>query len=137
MSRPKLYRVIVPVTDLETAASFYQRVLGFAGERVSGGRHYFDCDGTILACYQPSRDGDGDDIGPLPEHLYLSVADLEATRAAVTDAGGALTKSDVHQAPAGSIARRPWGETSFYARDPFGNPLCFVRRGSEFMGRPQ
>jgi hypothetical protein len=26
----------------------------------------------------------------------------------------------------GEIATRPWGQRSFYMRDPFGNPLCFV-----------
>lgn len=37
--------------------------------------------------------------------------------------------------PLGEIARRPWGERSFYATDPFGNPLCFVGRDSVFRGR--
>ncbi len=34
-------------------------VLGVAGERVSPGRHYFDCEGVILACFDPRADGDG------------------------------------------------------------------------------
>ena len=34
----------------------------------------------------------------------------------------------------GEIARRPWGEESFYASDPFGNGLCFVSRDSVFTG---
>jgi hypothetical protein len=37
--------------------------------------------------------------------------------------------------PLGKIAQRPWGERSFYAADPFGNPLCFVARDSVFTGR--
>jgi len=32
------------------------------------------------------------------------------------------------------IKPRPWGEHSFYARDPFGNKLCFVKKGTEFLG---
>jgi hypothetical protein len=36
--------------------------------------------------------------------------------------------------PLGAIARRPWGEESFYASDPFGNPLCFVSSASVFTG---
>jgi uncharacterized glyoxalase superfamily protein PhnB len=32
------------------------------------------------------------------------------------------------------IAAMPWGETMFYARDPFGNPISFVRAGTEFTG---
>ena len=36
--------------------------------------------------------------------------------------------------PLGEIAKRPWGEESFYASDPFGNPLCFVSSASVFTG---
>jgi uncharacterized glyoxalase superfamily protein PhnB len=32
----------------------------------------------------------------------------------------------------GQIANRPWGERSFYLRDPFGNPLCFVDETTVF-----
>jgi hypothetical protein len=28
----------------------------------------------------------------------------------------------------------PWGETMFYALDPFGNPISFVEAGTEFTG---
>ena len=28
----------------------------------------------------------------------------------------------------------PWGETMFYAFDPFGNPISFVKAGTEFTG---
>jgi hypothetical protein len=28
----------------------------------------------------------------------------------------------------------PWGETLFYAADPFGNPISFVEAGTEFEG---
>ena len=52
---PRLFRVILPVTDIEEAKKFYELVLGIAGERVSPGRHYFDCGGTVLACYDPVR----------------------------------------------------------------------------------
>lgn len=131
--KPKLYRVIVPVTDVDAAATFYGRVLGFAGTRVSPGRHYFDCDGTILACFQPDAEGDPP-LGPLPDHLYLAVDDVDAVRAAVVAAGGAFPDDDVHGDPAAEIAVRPWGERSFYARDPFGNRLCFVERGTVFTG---
>lgn len=29
---------------------------------------------------------------------------------------------------------RPWGERSFYCRDPFGNGLCFVDEKTLFTG---
>jgi hypothetical protein len=40
----------------------------------------------------------------------------------------------VHGEPAGAICKRPWGERSSYAVDPFGNPLCFVDRATVFTG---
>jgi len=35
----------------------------------------------------------------------------------------------------GSIQRQPWGEVSFYAHDPLGNPLCFVDEKTLFTGK--
>jgi hypothetical protein len=32
------------------------------------------------------------------------------------------------------VAVQSWGERSFYARDPFGNPICFVDSGTLFTG---
>lgn len=55
---PHLYRVILPVSDI-------------------------DCEGTILACFDPKTDGDGYTAKPNPEPLYFSVSDLRsATRCA-------------------------------------------------------
>ena len=131
----RLFRIIVPVSDLEQAQRFYSLVLGSAGQRVSPGRHYFDCEGTILACFDPRADGDGRVARPLPEPIYLAVSDLRATYEACRAAGGGFsTSSPPGVGPLGAIARRPWGEESFYASDPFGNPLCFVSRSSVFTG---
>lgn len=132
---PHLFRVIVPVGDIERASVFYGRVLGVEGQRVSPGRHYFDCEGTILACYDPRADGDGYDPRPLPEPVYLAVDDLEKTYASAVAAGASLSAEVVPDVgPLGRIAVRPWGERSFYAADPFGNPLCFVGRDTVFTG---
>ncbi|HVR43937.1 MAG TPA: VOC family protein [Thermoanaerobaculia bacterium] len=130
---PRLFRVILPVGDIERAAAFYSEVLGMEGERVSPGRHYFDCEGTILACFDPRADGDAFDARPNPDHLYFAVADLESVHAAVVSGGGTLaTAEGGPEGPMGRIAVRPWGERSFYASDPFGNPLCFVDRRTIF-----
>lgn len=135
---PHLFRVIVPVDDVDLAAGFYARVFGDAGRRVSPGRHYFDCEGTILACYDPRADGDDRVAAALSEPLYFAVDDLEAAYAAARAAGASFSSADVPDVgPPGEIARRPWGELSFYAEDPFGNPLCFVSRDSVFIGRPR
>ncbi len=131
-----LFRVILPVSDIDRAAKFYEAVLAMKGMRVSPGRHYFDCDGTILACFDPNADGDGYAHRPLPEWLYFAVDDIEATFAACKTAGATLAPGEVHGDPAGAIAKRPWGERSFYIEDPFGNKLCFVDRATLFVGRP-
>jgi uncharacterized glyoxalase superfamily protein PhnB len=124
---PKLYRVILPVSDIEKATQFYARVLGIGGERVSSGRHYFDCGGTILACFDPRADGDAWDAKPNPDHVYFAVDDLEATfvRAKLAEC------SEIDKA----IATQPWGERMFYAKDPFGNPIAFVDRTTLFTGK--
>lgn len=125
---PRLYRVILPVADIQGAATFYGSVFGSPGQRVSPGRHYFDCGATILACYDPIADGDqgmgGWQFHPL-QYLYFAVADLEATLARVRAAGGIIDE------PIGTM---PWGERLFYARDPFGSRLCFVDERTLFTG---
>lgn len=122
----RLYRVILPVSDIERAQQFYAQVLGLPGKRVSPGRHYFDCGGTILACFDPWADGDRFDAVPNPDHLYFAVDDLEETYIRAQNAGCAWIEE--------RITTRPWGERSFYAKDPFGNPVCFVDRHTMFTG---
>ncbi|HVD24911.1 MAG TPA: VOC family protein [Gaiellaceae bacterium] len=117
MTDPRLFRVILPVSEIEAAASFYADVLGMPGDRVSPGRHYFSCGSTILACYDAIADGDPEPVGPNPQHIYFSVDDLEAAYERVRRRSG----RDITP-----IESRPWGERSFYANDPFGNPICFV-----------
>ena len=118
MSVPKLFRIIVPVADIEAATRFYSNVLGHPGRRISPGRHYFGCGGTILACFDPRADGDPWDARPNPDHLYLAVSDLESSLARVQAEPGSVVHS--------VIETQPWGERSFYCSDPFGNKLCFV-----------
>ena len=132
---PKLYRILVPVTDIDAAAGFYETVLGVAGQRVSPGRHYFDCEGTILACFDPAADMEERTARPNPEDIYIAVDDLEETLRACQRAGATLASADNPETgPLGQIYQRPWGETSFYITDPFGNPVCFVDRDTIFTG---
>lgn len=123
-----LYRVIHPVRDIEFAVQFFSAVLGSPGERVSPGRHYFACGGTILACYDPTADGD--DVGDgwrhhSSQYLYFAVTDLNATCESVAQAGGEITAA---------IETMPWGERIFYARDPGGTPIAFVDQSTVFTG---
>jgi uncharacterized glyoxalase superfamily protein PhnB len=122
----RLFRVIMPVADIDRAAEFYRQLFGDQGERVSPGRHYFQCGQTILACYDPSADKDEKSFSPNPEHVYFAVRDLDAEYRLARQAGCQWLEE--------SIQERPWGERSFYARDPFGNPLCFVDERTVFTG---
>jgi predicted enzyme related to lactoylglutathione lyase len=123
---PKLFRVILPVSDIDRAERFYSRVLGIPGMRVSPGRHYFDCGGTILACFDAKADGDSIIPKANDEHIYFAVDDLEAAYDRAVAAGCQWIE--------GKIQSRPWGERSFYAKDPFGNPICLVDEGTVFRG---
>jgi len=122
---PRLYRVILPAQDIKTAARFYATILGFEGKRVSEGRHYFDCRGTILACVVP--EGEDLEFRPNIDHVYFAVDDLEAAFERAKDASCDWLED--------SIETRPWDERSFYARDPFGNPICFVDETTLFTGQ--
>ncbi len=128
MQSPNLYRVILPVPDIEQAATFYAAVFGTPGQRVSPGRHYFTCGSTILACYDPVADGDEDRDGwrfhPL-QYFYFAVPNLELTLALFEKAGGTIDEG---------IKTMPWGERMFYGRDPFGSRISFVDERTVFKG---
>ncbi len=123
----RLFRVILPVGDIERASNFYARLLAMPGERVSPGRHYFPCGETILALVDPRADGDDWEARPNQDHVYFAVPDLESVRRRALELGGLSEEM-------GDIEKRPWGEISFYMRDPFGNPLAFVDRTTLFTG---
>ncbi|MCI0588400.1 MAG: DUF1579 family protein [Planctomycetes bacterium] len=129
---PALYRVVLQVSDLGKAAEFYSTLLDVEGRKIRGGRHYFDCGPVILALLDTAEGGA--QARPAPENVYFSVKDLEKVRERAA-ALGCLSKESVDGAPAGEIVKRPWGERSFYAVDPFGNKLCFVDGGTLFTGR--
>lgn len=122
----RLFRVIVPVPDIEAASGYYEALLGLVGDRVSPGRHYLDCEGTILALFDPRADGDDVAAPPNPEHLYFAVDDLDEVHRRALSLGRGRVDAE--------IRTRPWGERSFYLYDPFGNPLCMVDRRTVFTG---
>ena len=130
----RLFRVILPVGNIERAAEFYRMLLQHDGERISPGRHYFTCGDVILALYNPSADGDSTEPRPNFEHVYFAVSDLDDTFGRAERIGGLTVAVGDGNLPMGRIAGRPWGERSFYMRDPFGNPLCFVDAETVFTG---
>lgn len=121
---PHLFRVLIPVSDIDAAQLFYEAVLDAKGQRVSPERHYFDCEGVIFALYDPTRFNEHA-FSPNPENVYLAVDDLAAALARCEAAGAEITVG---------IEDKDWGETSFYFRDPYGNELCFVDRTTLFTG---
>lgn len=121
----RLYRVILPVSDIEQASRFYASIFGIPGSRVSSGRHYFDCGGTILACFDPKADGDSFTLPSNPDHVYFAVGNLEEMYDRIKETGCPVD---------GGIETQPWGERCFYAKDPFGNPICFVDQQTMFLG---
>jgi len=132
---PRLYRVLIPARNLERSRRFYQSLLSVAGREVGGGRIYFDCGPVILGIldYSSARAAK---FTPPAEALYLATPDLEGVfrRARRLQC---LAKGLLHgdpKSPLGKIVLRPWGERSFYAKDPSGNPLCFVDEKTLFTG---
>ena len=129
----KLFRVILQVSDLDKAAEFYSRLLAGEGRRIPGAsRHYFDCGPVILALVDVAAGGE--EPKPLPDYIYFSVSDLEEVYERARELN-CLSTDDVHGASAGEIAKRPWGERSFYIDDPWGNGLCFVDENTLFTGK--
>lgn len=145
-SGPRIFRVVVPVADVEHAARFYGALLGSPGRRIGEGRHYFDCGGVILACVDALREKDVTHLTPNPDHIYFSVRDLDAVAARARKAGAKMIRLDHALFPGmpaptprkesdDAIQTQPWGERSFYCEDPFGNKLCFVDERTTFTGR--
>lgn len=128
-----IFRVLVPVPDIEAATKFYAALLQQKGERVSPGRHYFLAGGVVLVCYDARADGDPESPRPLDAPLYLAAYDLESAYERARDNGARFSDGSPPGVGAlGSIQRRPWGERSFYFSDPFGNQLCVVDAATKF-----
>jgi catechol 2,3-dioxygenase-like lactoylglutathione lyase family enzyme len=126
---PRLFRVTVEVANLDKATAFYTELLGDAGKRHPGSRHYYDCGGVILAVLDVSAGGLTPTPGP--KSLYFAVREAAPIHARATKLG-ALAPYQVHGEAAGALIKRPWGERSFYVVDPWGNDLCFVEDGTLF-----
>ena len=130
---PTLYRIILQVDNLDRAEEFYGKLLGDRGRRIPrGSRHYIDCGPVILALVDVSVENI--QPKPLPDYIYFAVSDVDAVHERARELN-CLSNEDVHGASAGDVVRRPWGERSFYAFDPWGNGLCFVDENTLFTGK--
>ncbi|WP_433173414.1 VOC family protein [Actinoallomurus sp. CA-150999] len=126
---PRFFRLSVEVGDLDEAVDFYGRLFGIEGRRQAGARAYFECGPVTISVQEVPQQTPH----PAAKALYFTVGDLEAVFGRA-ETLGCLSTELVHDAPAGAIAVRPWGERSFYAQDPWGNPLCFVEEGTVYPG---
>ena len=134
MNQCDLYRVIMPAGDIEVSSRFYANLLDQPGMRISGGRHYFRCGAVVLAVYSPAGDGDATTPRANFGQVYFAVDDLDGHFARAQALGCLQNRTGDGGLAMGEIATRPWGERSFYADDPFGNPLCFVEEGTIYPG---
>ena len=124
---PQFFRLNIEVGDLDRASDFYSKLLDLQGRRQPGSRVYFDAGPVtlqVVAVKEPHT---------AAKALYFTVRDLDAAFARAKELG-CLSQENVHDAPGGGIVVRPWGERSFYAEDPWKNPLCFVEAGTVYTG---
>ena len=126
MPMPSIFRIFIPVTDFAAALRFYKALFDDDGREVHRGRHYFQCGSVIFAVIENNGSA-------INDHIYFSTGEIETVyeRAKTLDC---LEDDSVHGSSSGEINIRPWGERSFYARDPFGNGLCFVDETTMFTG---
>lgn len=133
MGAPKMFRIALQVGDLAAATEFYSKLLDDPGIAIPrGSRHYFNCGSMILALVDVAKGGEGPQ--PTPDYIYFAVNNLDEVfeRAKALNC---LATDRYHDQNAGEVVRRPWGEISFYAEDPWGNGLCFVDETTLFTGK--
>ena len=127
---PRFFRLSVEVGDLDAGVVFYTKLLDVQGRKQPGSRCYFQCGPVTLSVLDVSSVSQPH---PAAKALYFTVRNLEAAFERAKDLG-CLSRESVHDAPGGGIVVRPWGERSFYAEDPWKNPLCFVEEGTVYAG---
>jgi predicted enzyme related to lactoylglutathione lyase len=127
---PSLFRINVEIGNLDQGVEFYEKLFGLVARRQAGSRFYMTCGPVSLQVVDVSGYGAPHTAA---KALYFTVNDLDTLHARA-EALGCLSNDVVHGEPGGAITVRPWGERSFYADDPWGNPLCFVEAGTIYPG---
>ena len=127
---PSLFRINVEVGHLDEAAKFYGKLFGLDGRKQAGSRCYFTCGPVTLQVVDVSSVRAPH---PAAKALYFVVTDLDAVFKRAKSLR-CLSREEVHGSPGGEINVHPWGERSFYAEDPWHNPLCFVEAGTIYPG---
>lgn len=133
----RIFRILLKAKNLRQSRRFYESLLATRGRPVADGRVYFDCGPVILGILDYSRRGKANLRVPT-EAVYFATNSLEAVHRRARRLH-CLSRELLHgdpAQPAGEVVLRPWGERSFYAEDPTGNPLCFVDDRTLFRGTP-
>jgi len=114
----QLFRVVVPVSDLDVAVHFYQQLLLEDGHRLSPSWHYFQLGHVMLACHDAAAEG-------LPAQapnrmpIYIAVDEsMVQLRFRAAQLGARELDAEARQLPN--------GETGLMLSDPGGNRLCLV-----------
>ena len=101
----RAFRLAVPCSDLDRSVQFFEDVLAVEADRTVPSRPYLHCDGFIVALIDTAvEDPSGSPPRALPDDLYFSTGDLDATHARAIEAGPAL---------GGIVARRGAPPVSF------------------------
>lgn len=117
-----LYKVVLPVSDMDQAETFYLQLLGLSGRRISSEEYHFDCGDVVLCCRHPDSEAEPSPVSRSLKQVYLAVEDLDAVfEKAKTSGCSALDQE---------MRTQPWGDRSFVAQDPFGNTIVFVDEGT-------
>ena len=122
-----LFRVVLPVKNLQQAVTFYRGLLGSDGERISPGWHYFTLGSCVLACHDADAEGDAPGL-PHTEPLYLAVDE------SVVQLRVRMTKLEPRSIDE-QVGLLPTGESGFRMQDPSGNTLCVVDSRTLVRGR--
>ncbi len=128
---PSLFRINIEVGNLQKAADFYRTLFGAVGRIQAGSRVYFNAGPVTLQVVDVSFEKEP--LHTATKALYFIVNDLDAIFERAKSLN-CLSSEMVHGEPGGKISVRPWGERSFYAEDPWHNPLCFVEAGTIYPG---
>ena len=124
---PHFFRMNIEVGDLAVAQHFYETLFCAKGRGQPGQRFYINAGPVafqVVASAAPHA---------AAKALYFTTTDLDAVHARASSLN-ALSDELVHGLRGGDISVKPWGERSFYANDPWGNPLCFVDAATIYAG---
>ena len=118
-------QILVPVTDVEAAADFYEHVLGIPLLFKFPGTAFFDADGTRLYLASPT-DADFDGRAT----IYVRVADVGATLARLEAAG-----ARVRERPEIVFSTDDYDLWLAFVQDPDGNNIGLMREAPKGLER--